>query len=181
MSIYDVWVHGTSVQIEFPEKTKLARKGTGTIVSQDVTGRLKTDYNWFHFPIPTPTTIDDFPVTYNDAWLHYSGLTTKDKTAKITEVRVYDMAYPTDNCTDCKDGLIYATDPNWTADPAREKESDFVQFNLPDVQAFEGAVLSVKVDFSRPSGSIPSGSITFLGAGMRFYRTKYAGSVIGYF
>ena len=73
-------------------------------------------------------------------------------------------------CPTCTNGVIFKTDANWSKDPGRDKSSDTVWFNLIDFQAFEGAVLSARVEFYRPSGSIK-----FLGVGMRFYRTEATG------
>jgi hypothetical protein len=73
--------HGTSVQVEFPERTtSIWRPGWGTQVSQ------ATGLNWFHFAVPTPRSINQIPFTCNRIWLDCKV----DQLATITAVHVYD-------------------------------------------------------------------------------------------
>lgn len=49
-----VWIHGTSVQVEYPGNLEsFTRKGWGTMATGKHLSR-----NWFHFSIPTPSLIE---------------------------------------------------------------------------------------------------------------------------
>jgi hypothetical protein len=72
--------HGTSAQVEFPERTtSIGRPGWGTRVSQ------ATGENWFHFAIPTPRSINQISFTCNRIWLDCKV----EQLATITAVHVY--------------------------------------------------------------------------------------------
>ncbi len=53
--VYALGIHGSSIQVEFPEHlTQIRRTGWGTLLEQNG----QTD-NWFHFDIPTPRVMAD--------------------------------------------------------------------------------------------------------------------------
>jgi Family of unknown function (DUF6623) len=50
-----MWIHGTSMQIEYPERVDAVRRAGSGIVVEGKPGSR----NWFHFAIPTPVIVDD--------------------------------------------------------------------------------------------------------------------------
>jgi hypothetical protein len=52
---YASWIHGHSMQIEYPDRIPYQRR---TGMSFDIEGLPGTD-NWFHFAIPTPVIVND--------------------------------------------------------------------------------------------------------------------------
>ncbi len=65
MGVYDLWTHGTSVQVEYPDRVKYIRRaGWGTNIRQE-----HGSSNWYHFAIPTPTIINNDRTKYGKVWL----------------------------------------------------------------------------------------------------------------
>jgi len=145
MKFYDHWGHGVAVFVEYPERTHSVRhRGNGTLITQqeDPEG-LKN--NWFHLPIPTPTTQSDQPI-----YLHYIHLRAEtNENARIAEAHIR-----MDNA------LIHTQNCNWVGQCVDE------QFKLPEVRKVTGAInLCIRVEFL--SGE-PLGIVHFFGAGGRF-------------
>jgi len=66
---FDLWTHATSVAVEDESAAglKVSRTGYGAAIMQDE----GTD-NWYHFPIPTGTLLDNETVDLYDAWLLFN-------------------------------------------------------------------------------------------------------------
>jgi hypothetical protein len=83
---YASWIHGHSMQIEYPDRIPYQRR---TGMSFDIEGLPGTD-NWFHFAIPTP-------VILNDVRLHAVRVMLCFKTysidAFVRDIHVYDGGY----------------------------------------------------------------------------------------
>jgi len=89
-----MWVHGTAVQVEYPERTDLIfRRAFHTRIE----GQVSTS-NWFHFPVPTPV-VGTYVV--NAGGLHtafrryrldkvFVNFRTGSVDARVTNVHVYD-------------------------------------------------------------------------------------------
>ena len=147
MGNYEFWVHGTSVQVQMPERAKrITRIGSGTFVGQD------KDFNWFHFPIPTPAKIDDDPVVFYDAYIYYTDLVD----AKFTAVHIYDG-----------DRRFFVTGESWQ----HSLTNDTLWLDIPDCKVQFGAVVCAKVDFLKVDAHV-----RFNAVGLRFDRmTKSLG------
>jgi hypothetical protein len=79
------FAHGTSVQVEFPERvTYMRRAGWGTVARQAAGAE-----NWFHFAVPTPRQINDHSFTCNRIWLDAKV----DQLTMIDGVHVYDSTF----------------------------------------------------------------------------------------
>lgn len=155
MGKYVNWVHGTDVNIEWPDRIHDGGSnsapgnprpvGWGTIVRQE-----RGD-NWFHFAIPTPTAIDVTtiqvtPVVIHDVFLH----ATLNESARVDRVHVW---YGDTQITrrDNIEGL--------------ENEEIREKWDIPDDPIYEGVGLSVHVDFDTGS---EMGEVTFHSAGAQF-------------
>jgi hypothetical protein len=80
-----MWIHGTSVNVEFPDRLLLARK-TGSFAS--FIGKPNTE-NWFHFAIPTPVIDQGRRLKIDSVVLQF--LTKPD--VWVTNVHIYDGYY----------------------------------------------------------------------------------------
>lgn len=77
------WVHGTSLQIEFPENVEFVRRfGFFT----RIIGRPNTT-NWLHFAIPTPVIVNNARKTFGPCMLRFS---TAGVGALVRDVHLYD-------------------------------------------------------------------------------------------
>lgn len=80
---YASWIHGHSMQIEYPDRISAQwRAGFGL----NLEGRAGTE-NWFHFAIPTPVIIDDRRLRADSVMLRF---TTASVDAFVRDVHVYD-------------------------------------------------------------------------------------------
>lgn len=80
---YASWIHGHSMQIEYPDRIASQwRAGFGFTVE----GKPGTD-NWFHFAIPTPVIIDDVRLRADSIMLRFS---TASVDAFVRHVHIYD-------------------------------------------------------------------------------------------
>jgi hypothetical protein len=77
------WIHGHSMQIEYPERLVSQRRAGFWI---DVEGKSGST-NWFHFAIPTPVIINDVRLKVDSVMLHFS---TGSVDAFVDNVHVYD-------------------------------------------------------------------------------------------
>jgi hypothetical protein len=76
-----MWIHGTSVQVEFPERVlSIARRGFSTTIV--VEGRP----NWFHFFIPTPVILSGDRLRLESVILRYR----LPFSQAVTNVHIYD-------------------------------------------------------------------------------------------
>jgi hypothetical protein len=80
---YASWIHGHSMQIEYPDRIASMRRAGFSI---DVEGKPGTT-NWFHFAIPTPVIIDDVRLRADKVLLRF---TTGSVDAFVRHVHVYD-------------------------------------------------------------------------------------------
>ncbi len=80
---YASWIHGHSMQIEYPDRIASQwRPGFGIILE----GKPGTE-NWFHFAIPTPVIIDDVRLRADSVMLRF---TTASVDAFVRHVHIYD-------------------------------------------------------------------------------------------
>jgi hypothetical protein len=83
---YASWIHGHSMQIEYPDRIAYQRR---TGMSFDIEGKPGTD-NWFHFAIPTPVIINDVRLRAGTVMLNFK---TYSIDAFVRHVHVYDGVY----------------------------------------------------------------------------------------
>ena len=82
----EVWVHGTAVQVEYPDKLEsYVRKGWGT----RYTGKFNSK-NWFHFSIPTPALVDGFYPILRKVYVLYNDKNFPLAGGGIQNVHIYD-------------------------------------------------------------------------------------------
>lgn len=106
---YASWIHGHSMQVEYPDRIASEwRAGFGITVE----GKPGTT-NWFHFAIPTPVIIDDVRLRADKVMLRFK---TGSVDAFVRHVHVYDG-----------EKLIAAHN-----DVNLSKENLFVGFVVPD-------------------------------------------------
>jgi hypothetical protein len=80
---YASWIHGHSMQIEYPDRIAYQRRAGFSI---NVEGKPGTN-NWFHFAIPTPVIIDDVRLRADAVLLRFK---TGSVDAFVRDVHVYD-------------------------------------------------------------------------------------------
>jgi hypothetical protein len=80
---YASWIHGHSMQIEYPDRVPYQRR---TGLSFDLEGQPGTD-NWFHFAIPTPVIINDVRLRASSILLSFRTLSID---AWVQHVHIYD-------------------------------------------------------------------------------------------
>ncbi len=80
---YASWIHGHSMQIEYPDRIANQRR---TGMSFDIEGIPGTD-NWFHFAVPTPVIINDIRMQAHQVMLCFK---TGSIDAFLRDVHVYD-------------------------------------------------------------------------------------------
>jgi hypothetical protein len=80
---YASWIHGHSMQIEYPDRVPYQRR---TGMSFDLEGQPGTD-NWFHFAIPTPVIVNDVRLRASSILLSFRTLSDD---AWVQHVHVYD-------------------------------------------------------------------------------------------
>lgn len=80
---YASWIHGHSMQIEYPDRIASQRRAGFSI---NIEGKSGTS-NWFHFAIPTPVIIDDIRLRIDSVMLRF---TTGSVDAFVRHVHVYD-------------------------------------------------------------------------------------------
>ncbi len=80
---YASWIHGTSIQVEFPDRLEsITRAGFYTYL----VGRTNTT-NWFHFAVPTPVILDRVRLSVICAILRFRTFSTN---AIVRDVHIYD-------------------------------------------------------------------------------------------
>lgn len=80
---YASWIHGHSMQIEYPDRIASERRAGFFIMIEGMPG---TD-NWFHFAIPTPVIINDVRLQPDSVMLCFQ---TNSTDALVQHVHVYD-------------------------------------------------------------------------------------------
>jgi len=80
---YASWIHGHSMQVEYPDRIASVRRAGFSI---NIDGKPGTS-NWFHFAIPTPVLIDDVRLRIDKAMLRF---TTGSVDASVKNVHIYD-------------------------------------------------------------------------------------------
>jgi hypothetical protein len=122
---YASWIHGHSMQIEYPDRIASQRRAGYSI---NVEGKAGTS-NWFHFAIPTPVIIDDVRLRADCVMLRF---TTGSVDAFVRHVHVYD-------------GEKKIAEHN---DINLSKENGFVRLAVPDrPQILWGLGISIGVAF----------------------------------
>jgi len=81
--VYASWIHGNSMEIEYPERIA-SQQHVG--YHFEVEGNPGTS-NWFHFAIPTPVIINDARLRVDAVMLRF---TTASADAFVRDVHVYD-------------------------------------------------------------------------------------------
>ncbi len=145
MRTYDHWGHGVSTVVEFPDRAKsVLHWGGGTAITQEKDPEDRKN-NWFHLPVPTPTSQSDDPI-----YLDYLHLRAEvNENARIAEAHIW-----MDN------SRIHTEDCNWVGQYVNER------IKLPEERQVMGSInLCIRVEFL--SGE-PLGRVDFYGVGGRF-------------
>lgn len=122
---YASWIHGHSMQIEYPDRIVSQWRAGFSIT---VEGKRGTN-NWFHFAIPTPVIIDDVRLRADKVMLRFR---TGSIDAVVRNVHVYDGE------------RLIAEHDNLTL----SKENPFAEFVVPDRPLiFWGLGISIGVSF----------------------------------
>lgn len=140
-----MWVHGTSVQVEEPEKlTSMVRRGWGTHFHAGSTGI------WFHFPIPAPVGYNGNSLLLNEIFVLYDA----KGTAEITRIDIHDGPHLVKSF----EGLSCTGNHSAQVDSSnRWKIDEWIVINF-------GLVISVYVNFHAPTGGFDE--IIFTAAGV---------------
>ncbi len=122
---YASWIHGHSMQIEYPDRlVRHEHNGWGT----DIEG-LPGTINWFHFAVPTPVIINDVRMQADSVMLCFE---TGSADAFIRDVHVYDGR---SRIAEFNGVNLFGDQP-------------FVRFVLPGVpQMWQGVGISLGVGF----------------------------------
>jgi hypothetical protein len=147
---YRFWISGVSV---IPEYTKeytgtdnglyMQRGGLGAKIRQK--GGTS---NWFHFAIPSATSLDDNNVSYYHAFLRF----------KINTGAVISKIHVRENSKNSESNLVWSGD-----DLSITGQDTEYSINLPDKQCKGPLEIAVHVDFNDEGGEV-----LFTGAGGRF-------------
>ncbi len=143
---YASWVHGTSIQIEFPNNLEsITRAGFYTYL----VGKANTT-NWFHFPVPTPVIMDSVRLSVICAILRFR---TMSANAIVRDVHIYDGF----TRIDTHNGVNLSGD-QW-----------FVKFGIANKpQVFWGLNISIGVEFK--GGTAAERRMDFVSAGFDLFK-----------
>lgn len=83
MVVQSLWTHGTSMQIEYPERLALVRRAAYYIEVQGEAGSS----NWFHFAVPTSVLAGDSNLYLGSVFVRFK---TESPQAYVEEVHLYD-------------------------------------------------------------------------------------------
>jgi len=140
---YASWIHGHSMQIEYPDRISYVRRiGWGI----NLVGWPGTS-NWFHFAIPTPVIIDDVRLRIDSVILNFR---TGSTDAWVRHVHIYDGGGKIVEHND-----IYLSEQN-----------TFLRLTVPDrPYMFWGIGISIGVEFGL---ELMDHSMDFYAAGCDF-------------
>jgi len=140
---YASWIHGHSMQIEYPNQISYVRRVGSRIHLEGWPGTG----NWFHFAIPTPVIIDDVRLRVDSVLLSFR---TGSTDAFVRHVHVYDGENKIAEHND-----LYLSEQN-----------DLVRLTVPDKPYIQlGLGISLGVDFGL---EIMDHSMDFIAAGCDF-------------
>lgn len=127
-----MWVHGTIVEAEAPQRQhyNVYRKGWGTEYEAFAGEGME---HWFHFPIATPVMIDDVRTQLIKIFVFYRT----DVNTKITKVHVYDGP----NKVKAFEGLVLSGDHSAGIDSSNSWDID------PPIEIRYGLGISVCAQF----------------------------------
>jgi hypothetical protein len=146
---YASWIHGHSLQIEYPERVINVRRAGFSISLEGKPGSS----NWFHFAIPTPVIINDVRLRAESVMLVFK---TGSVDAFVRDIHVYDGA----TRIAVHDGVNLS------------KDHPFERFVIPDTpQIGLGLGISIGVAFGVES---MSHTMEFFSAGCDFMTQKPA-------
>ncbi len=144
-SKFTSWVHGSSMQIEYPNRVTSVRH-TGPFVRIEGSVGQNT---WVHLPIPTPTVMDGASMRVGTALVSFR---TRDS-ATVNEVIVYDG----------EKRIAEHTDLNLQNDQLGAR------FDVPDTPpAGQGINITLGVSFADNAPDARSMQIEIIGAGIEF-------------
>lgn len=150
MSRYNFFTHGTSVQVEYPQRVKYIRRaGHYTQVRQ-----AADTWNWFHFAIPTSTVHDNDTMVHWDVYLK----AWVNENARIANVHVWDGDRRVQNFGGPKE-------PKGTPPLPFVNQTVDWYGDIPNQKVKHGLVVCVRVEFLTGT---PVGEVRFMGAGGAF-------------
>ena len=144
-SSFTSWVHGTSMQVEYPNRVTSVRH-TGPFVRIEGS---KGQNTWVHFPIPTPAVVDGVRSRVATALVSFR---TRSH-ATVHEVIVYDG----------EERIAEHMDLNLEGDHLGSR------FDIPgSPEVNQGINITVGVQFSEDAPDVRSMQIEIVGAGIEF-------------
>ena len=145
-SKYTSWTHGSSMQVEYPNRVTSVRH-TGPFVRIEGAAGQNT---WVHLPVPTPTVADGTPMRVGAGLVSFR---TKER-ATVHEVIIYDG----------DKRIAEHTDLRLQGDHLEAR------FEVPDnPKAGRGINITLGVSFSDHSPDARSMQIEIIGAGVEFF------------
>ena len=139
------WVHGSSMQVEYPNRITSVRH-TGPFVRIEGSAGQNT---WVHLPVPTPTVVNGANMRVGAALVSFRTRAN----AKVHEVIVYD-------------GELRIAEH--TGLDLRENHLD-ARFDVPgNPQAGQGINITLGVSFADTAPDVRSMQIEIIGAGIEF-------------
>jgi len=139
------WVHGSSMQIEYPNRVTSVRH-TGPFVRIEGSPGQNT---WVHLPVPTPTVVDGASMKVGAALVSFRTRAN----AKVHEVIVYDG----------EKRIAEHTDLNL------EDDQLGARFEVPgNPEAGQGINITLGISFSEKSPDVRAMQIEIIGAGIEF-------------
>ena len=139
------WVHGSSMQIEYPNRITSVRH-TGPFVRIEGAAGQNT---WVHLPVPTPTVLDGNKMRVGTALLSFRARAN----AKVNEVIVYDGERRIAEHMDLD---------------LRNDNLD-ARFEVPgNPEAGQGINITLGVSFADSAPDVRSMQIEIIGAGIEF-------------
>ena len=150
--LFNFWTHGVNVVPEFTREYTnddnglfMKRAGWGSLIRQ----RRGTS-NWFHFSIPSSTSLDDDSVRLRDAWLY--GEINGGAILRRVDVRHLRVSFD-----DMESQLLYSEDVNITDRAIRGV------FRIGNARCRGAIAICARVEFLEDSGEV-----LFRGAGCDF-------------
>jgi hypothetical protein len=139
------WVHGSSMQIEYPDRVTSVRHTGPFVRIEGATGQN----TWVHLPVPTPTVVDGSPMRVGAGLVSFR---TRDR-ATVHEVIVYDG----------EKRIAEHTGLGLQGDHLEAR------FDVPgNPEAGQGINITLGVSFADSSPDVRSMQIEIIGAGIEF-------------